>query len=72
MKLRNEEQRKPKNSRALPILQRDQPKLPIDEEKVEELQIALGRMGCADLLDIPWGVQIESLIHDLIEPIANT
>lgn len=32
----------------------------------------LRRMGCAGLLDVAWGVEEESVIRDIVGPVANT
>lgn len=70
MKLRKRS--KTRSSRALPVLQKVQPKIPTDERELEKLRDNLSGMGCAKLLDVAWGVQEESLIRDIVGPIANT
>lgn len=61
-----------RSTRTLPVLRKVQPKIPVDEEELKELWIGLGRMGCAELLEVPWGVREEGLIHDLVETVPNT
>lgn len=70
MKLR--ERPETRSNRVLPTLKKVQLEIPADEGELEQLRESLDWMGCARLLDIPWGVREEGLIRDLIGPVSNT
>ena len=65
MKLRDRPE--PKGTRSIPALRKVQPHIPASELELGVLRGHLDRMGCAGLLDCPWGIREESLIRDLVE-----
>lgn len=70
MKLR--ERSETKSCQVLPALKMVQSEILTDERELEQLKMALSRMGCAGLLDVPWGVREESMIWDLIGRVVFT
>lgn len=57
---------------VLPVMRKVQPEISVDEGELEELRVALSRIGCAGLLDMPWEVREEGVIRDLIGLVINT
>ena len=51
---------------ALPTLKKVLPLLPETEEDKELLRQDLTRMGCAGLMQVPWGFQEERMVRELM------
>ena len=63
--------RKASDEQELPALRRVVPQVPTKEENVEMLREDLRRMGCADLLSVPWDFQEEEMVRELIGALPN-